>query len=190
MLAETKAALPALQVLASTPASRDDIMQILGRRFAIYPQPDRSDGEWASWWSDYTDALEGIPAPAIDAGMAAYVSLPDSEFFPKPGKLAALAKSTPNEAALALRRARAAVENADHQERIEKYWVAPEPEPVRRPLTKEEIERDQAAVRELARNLASVLKAPESQRAKPRPNYGKTDDTGITPELRKIMASK
>lgn len=80
---------------AMRPASVDQIKSIIGSRFALFPQPERSDGEWDAWWADYIASLDDIPPASIEAGMAAWVRSIDAEFMPKPGKLRELAKATP-----------------------------------------------------------------------------------------------
>jgi len=81
---------------ALRPATEDQIKAIVSSRFPLFPQPIRNDQEWAAWWADYFDALSGLTAPAIEAGMAAWVKSIDAEFICKPGKLLDLAKNTPN----------------------------------------------------------------------------------------------
>lgn len=88
--AEVKAALPAIMDRVrggGTAAVRD----VIGRRLVTFPQPDRSDAEWAAWWADYYDALEDVPAAALEGGMKAWVQKSDAQFMPKPGELRALA---------------------------------------------------------------------------------------------------
>lgn len=89
-------ALPALRQEALKPATEAEIRSIIGPRFALFPQPQRSDGEWAAWWAEYFDALDGLTAPAIEAGMAAWVKSPEAEWMVKPGKLRELATTTPH----------------------------------------------------------------------------------------------
>jgi hypothetical protein len=110
MLAEARQALPVLKARATAPASREVIMETIARRFSLFTQPPRSESEWTAWWGDYFEALEGITAGAVEAAMAAWVKLPDSEFMPKPGKLRELAQMTPNRDVKAYTRARAAVD--------------------------------------------------------------------------------
>lgn len=88
--------MPGLRAEALKPATTDQIKAIIGQRFALFPQPARNDGEWAAWWADYIDALEGLTPFAIEAGMAAWVRDPEAEFLCKPGKLADLARTAPN----------------------------------------------------------------------------------------------
>lgn len=93
---EARMARPALRQEALKPATQDEIRAIIGPRFALFPQPQRTDGEWAAWWAEYFDALEGLTPYAVEAGMAAWVKSPEAEFMAKPGKLRELATTTPN----------------------------------------------------------------------------------------------
>lgn len=88
--AECKAALPAIMDRIKG-CGMVGVRDVIGRRFATYPQPDRSDMEWAAWWADYCDALEDVPYEALEGGMRAWVQKPESQFMPKPGELRALA---------------------------------------------------------------------------------------------------
>lgn len=95
LLDEVKAVLPALQTVATAPAGTDGVKAVVGRRFALYPQPARSEAEAAAWWSEYYDALSEVSLASLEAGMRAYVADPSSEFMPKPGKLRELAFTAP-----------------------------------------------------------------------------------------------
>jgi hypothetical protein len=57
---------------------------------SVYGVQDKSEAEWGAFWGIYVEALSGFPATAIREGVKAYIALPDSEFFPKPGKLRSL----------------------------------------------------------------------------------------------------
>lgn len=110
--AEVTAALPALMAArdaSMVPAAPTDVFAIIGRRFATYPQPERSDAEWAAFWDDYYDALQGVPLEALGAAMRAWVKT-DEQFLPKPGQLRKLADAQPNPALIAAHRARLAAE--------------------------------------------------------------------------------
>lgn len=80
---------------ARRPATEEQIRDIVGSRFALFPQPERTDEEWAVWWAEYIGALEDLTPAAIEAGMKAWVRSIDAEFMPKPGKLRELAKTAP-----------------------------------------------------------------------------------------------
>lgn len=66
------------------------VIKALAPLVTLYGVSDRSEGEWTAFWRFYIDALEGSPIEALKAGVADYVALPKSEFFPKPGPLKAL----------------------------------------------------------------------------------------------------
>lgn len=126
LVAEARAALPALQSLASWPAGDHGVKLVIGKRFAIYPQPVRLDGEWTAWWAEYFTVLSDTPLAALEAGMRAYVALPDSEFMPKPGRLRELARKAPCRAIQRYNQARRAVALAASAptERVDRETVA------------------------------------------------------------------
>jgi len=99
-----------LRARATQPAGEVGVREVIGRRFAMFPQPDRTDAEWASWWADHFDVLADLSVGALEAAMQAWVKLPDAEFLPKPGKLRELALTTPSRAVGAYQRAKAAME--------------------------------------------------------------------------------
>lgn len=107
-------AMPALRQAALRKATHAEIRDIIGTRFATFPQPERDAGETAAFWADYYGALEGLTAAQIEGGMKAWVADPASEFLPKPGKLADLGRKSdqPGRWTRAYNRARAAVEMA------------------------------------------------------------------------------
>lgn len=167
--------LPALRALSTTPASREAVMQILGRRFALYPQPERTDGEWVEWWDDYLEALDGLAEPAIEAGMAAYVKLPDSEFFPKPGRVRELAKMTPNAAAMAYHTADVLLGGAE----------PPAPRPS---MSEEQMRASREAVRRMCAETVEALTKPKPTPPPLPPIQAKVDETGVSDELRAVLA--
>ena len=113
LMDEARSHLPALRQAATIPAGAAGIRTIIGKRFALYPQPERGEGEWAAWWADYVDALSDISPSALEAGMKAWVGKPDSAFLPKPGELRRLAQQTPNALALAIGTIERAINRAD-----------------------------------------------------------------------------
>lgn len=94
---EARRAIPALRAAALAPATTEQITATISQRFVLFPQPQRNAQEWASWWADYFDALSDLSAPAVEAGMAAWVKSPEAEWMCKPGKLRELAQKTPND---------------------------------------------------------------------------------------------
>lgn len=105
--------MPMLRQEALRPATPEEIMLIVKSREQIFGdlRMERSEVEWTAFWADYFEALNGLTAASIETGMVAYIALPDSEWAPKPGKLAHLAKTTPTcgRFTRAYNRARAAV---------------------------------------------------------------------------------
>lgn len=182
LLAEVTKALPALRQEATQPASEAEIIRILSQRFALYPQPDRTDGEWAAWWADYTNALDDLPPSAIEAGMAEYVKGSDSEFFPKPGRIRELAKTSPNRMAMAVEAARNAIRHAEVLEHAKQRSEAPTA-----PQTEADKDRVRAMLAEFARQMAE--KAPKPKPAPP-PVSGPVDEQGLTQLMRQRLAER
>lgn len=174
MLAEVEQALPELRREATRAATRAEIMAVLSQRFAVYPQPERTDGEWSAWWGDYVNALDDLPPSAIEAGMAAYVKGPDSEFFPKPGKIRELAKTSPNRLAAAVQTGQRAIACA--QGRRQEAAPVAEPAPT-------------ASVAELMADFAKQMAARNPAPTPTRPPVsGPVDGSGITQAMRDRMA--
>lgn len=113
MVEEARAVLPVLLAAARQPAGLEGVQDVLGRRFVTYPQPSRSEGEWAAWWDDYHEVLKDVPWSDLDAAMVEYMKGADADFMPKPGKLLALAQGIRSKAWIAHAKARAIVEDAD-----------------------------------------------------------------------------
>lgn len=110
---EARAALPALRALVTAPAGPEGVKQVVATRFALYPQPARTEGEWAAWWADYFHVLAELPLVGLEAGMRMWIATPTSEFLPKPGQLRDLARLAPSRAIARYERARQAVRLAD-----------------------------------------------------------------------------
>ncbi len=94
---EVIAALPALMAdrdAALTKTSPDDLQRILAKALVIYPVPDRSPQEWATWWRVYHDVLADVPRRAVAQALDQWIRSP-AGFFPKPGELRDLALKIP-----------------------------------------------------------------------------------------------
>jgi hypothetical protein len=180
LLAEAERALPALRRDAAWGASAAEIMAVLAPRFALYPQPDRSEGEWEAWWADYTHALDDVPPAAIEAAMAEYVKLPDSEFFPKPGKLRELARTVPNALTRAVQTAQRAIDAAQNRPAEHHADHAQSAEPVDR-------DKVQAMLRDFHQKLEANKPPPKPERP---PISGPVDERGLTQAMRDHMAQK
>lgn len=156
---------------------------MIGRRFVLYPQPERSEAEWEAWWADYTAPLKDLPLAALEHAMAAHVASPDAEFLPKPGKLRAVALSAKYPAAVAYARSARAVAIADQaaQRRREPPKLNTLPEG----------HKDREAVKTMMAEFRATMAARSVKEAAARPairpTHGKTDETGITPQLRALM---
>lgn len=166
MLAEAKQALPALKADASRPAGKDGVKRVVGRRMALYPPQSMSDAAWAAWWADYCDTLGDLPEAVLDAGMRTWINAPDSAFLPKPGPLRALALSSRAPAIIAYERAKAAT-------------ASPPPPEMVTPASREDVQRMLAEYR-------ARLPTPPEPPKRP-PTHGKTDETGLTAEMRERL---
>ncbi len=170
LLAEAEARLPALHHTATAKAGREGVKAVIGRRFALYPQPQRSDGEWAAWWSDYFDVLEDVALASLEAAMRAHVADPESEFMPKPGRLRELAFLTPCRSLQRYQRAKAAVALANAPQRL----AGPPPE-------------DSAKVREMLAEFQAKSMPREASKPVLPSISGKPDEGGLTPQMRDLM---
>lgn len=171
LIAQARAALPALKAVAEAKAGEDGVKAVIGRRLALYPQPQRTEGEWDAWWSDYFDVLADVSLASLEAGMRAYVADPSSEFMPKPGRLRELAFSAPCRSLSRYYRATMAVQAAEEKPAIAGPRVAPE---------------------EVASMLAEVnagLKTTEPRTALPS-IAGEVDEGGLTQAMRDLMARR
>lgn len=175
--AEARSALPRVEEIARRPAGEAGVRAVVGRRFALYPQADRSDAEWAAWWEDYYDALADLPMVALEAAMAAYVRDPASEFLPKPGKLRDLAMRQPNQTMELHDRLRV-LANYRRPEPSNAVYEIPAPQ-------LRNVESDRAKIREMMADFRRPERAP--QRRDFPATHGRVDAGGITPELRAIM---
>lgn len=171
--AEAVCNLPVLKAAAHQKAGREGVMEVIGKRFALYPQPNRSEGEWAAWWADYVDVLADLPWHALEAGMAAYVRDGKSEFMPKPGKLRDLAMTTPARVALAYNRAKkvAELEAPKRFEPLPNYEL---PKVDVKTMAAEYEKKASRPIQRAATNLPSIA--------------GKTDEGGLTPQMRALLA--
>lgn len=170
LIAEARALLPELQRVATAKAGEDGVRRVIAKRFELYPQPHRTDEQWAAWWSDYYDALADVSLASLEAGMRAYVADPGSEFMPKPGKLRELAFSAPCRSLGRYYRAKRAVQIADEPP----VMIAPPADP--------------AQVKALLAEFQAVVAKPVKP---PLPSIaGKPDAGGITPEMRALIARR
>lgn len=182
LLGEAENLLGDLLGKAREPAGGEGVKQVIGRRFALYPQPDRSDGEWGAWWADYCDVLEDLPKGALEAAMRSWVGSADAEFLPKPGKLREIALTSRTQEGTMYDTARQALRMLPPNQAPDiGETSAPDPIPS---------EADKARVKKWAKEFVEAVRDKHPKAAKIRPNYGKTDATGITPELRALIATQ
>lgn len=186
--AEAIANLPVLRAAARQKAGRAGVMEVIGKRFALYPQPNRSEGEWAAWWSDYVEVLGDIPWHSLEAGMAAYVADPKSEFMPKPGKLRELALTTPARVAVAYERANKVAELNRPRP------VYAEPTEEERKASQARADAEHAEIRKMADDLLKTFKVKTlgepAQRSSLPSTAGKPDEGGLTPAMRALLAKR
>lgn len=166
--------LPVLKAAATQKAGDEGVRDVIGRRFALYQQPQRSDGEWAAWWADYYDTLADVPWQALETAMAAWVADPKSEFLPKPGKLREMAMTTPFRAAKHFGRAQKALTAIAAPDR-----PAPTPQQV------EAVRR--MAAEATRRMVAASLAGRERLKVTPANTAGKPDETGLTPAMKAVI---
>ncbi len=98
-------AIPALQDRCR-PCGDKAVIATLSPMLTLYGVSDRSAAEWRMFWTFYLELLAGLPLESVQAGVRAYVSAPDSNFFPKPGPLLALCQAAVIPSIMALGRAR------------------------------------------------------------------------------------
>lgn len=175
MLAEVQRALPSIEVLATFPAGPSGVRRVLAPALVLF-RLDMSEGEWGVWWKTYIELLEDLPETALEAGLKAHLRSPDAEFMPKPGKLRELALTTANTAAQMLERARGALRRAH----IAEEHRGP-------PVSREQVDRMLAGYRQ---NVAERKAMEAALRPQPPNTAGRPDETGITPELRAVMAQR
>lgn len=112
LVGQTQVALPLLRTLALQAAGPAGVIEAVTKAFPIYPQPSRTDEEWAAFWDAYVALCGTIPLSALKAAMLAHMAGPKREFLPKPGDLAELALKTQTPEALAYATALNALELA------------------------------------------------------------------------------
>ena len=180
-MAEARQAMPALRAEALRPATHDQIKAVISTRFALFPQPQRNSQEWAAWWADYFDALDGLTPFAVEAGMAAWVRSADAEFMCKPGKLRELATTVPNDNRWAKAHKRAADATRE---------PLPPPEPPK-PIDRPPPEEVAAVMADFHKVMADKdpLAKMKSKFQRPSP-CARVDETGVSPEMRALLQQR
>jgi hypothetical protein len=171
---EATMALPALKAFAMRPAGPDGVRAVVGQRFATFSPPNLSDGEWEAWWSDFEAVCGDLTEERLEAGMLAYIKT-GAQFLPKPGELRQHALA---HAAGKWERAYAIAGTAARQAYQETKPA--QPPPAARP-TREEMSAMMADFQ--AKMQAKDPWANRKTAHRPTPS-AKTDDTGISPEMR------
>lgn len=188
MLAEAQDAYPAYHAAVKAPSGLDGVRRVIGSRFALFPQPQRDDAEFAAWWADYIDALEDVPEHALEAGMRVWIKR-GGQFMPKPGELRELAMTTPSPKVDALNRLRQAMT----------FSTIPKG-PVLQYRSREEIEAEAGKIAEgqrlnrervlsMAQETMAALKPAERERpVRPAISAQVDPATGVSPELKALVA--
>lgn len=116
--AECERQLPVINRMAE-PATSDEIMAILVREAPTYGVLAKHGAEWAALFGAYLDALEGMPAAAIEEGFIrwnrgeGHKDLAMGGFYPKPAQLYQLAEIGRRALKMAAYRARLAMEHVE-----------------------------------------------------------------------------
>lgn len=193
LLAEAKAALPAIRDNATAPAGPAGVAKVLSSLFVTYLQPQRSEAEWATFWADYNTVLAGCSLSSLEAAKGACLHNGKFEFLPKPGKFLELARMTENRAVRAYDRARQAVEFQEPvtRETISAEQMAEVLAPIgRRPAEKTPAEKE--AVRAAMRRFIEQDDA-RRDREKAALRISGPDvkapqvENGITPQMRALL---
>lgn len=101
--------MPQFHNRATLPAGITGLKAVLDPAFQIYPQPERTERQWAGWFSLYVDACGDLPTAALAAAMRAWVHSPESGKLPLPGQLRDAALKAEVPAVQALEKARAVI---------------------------------------------------------------------------------
>ena len=185
LLAEAVSVLPALKAVAEHRAGADGVRRVIAKRFPTYPQPQRTDEEWADWWADYMETLEDVSLASLEAAMRAYVAMPGSEFMPKPGRLRELAFLTPCRALQRFQRAKRAVQISCEQPEPR------DPTPEERTQAARTAEENAEAIRKIAAEFKAKSLSEATALRPPLPYIGGIpDERGITPQMRELMARR
>ena len=185
-----------MKVRATAPATPDEIKFLVGQRFVTFPQPERSEGEWAAFWEDHFAVLADVTASALEAAMDVIRMDPKLEFLPKPAKIRQIALMTPNRAVRAYERCRAAVEyqapSTPHPADSDPAYVDPSVRALLQPA-KPRAEPSAADKARVKAQLAEFIAKDEARKASTKSlggglpsTAGRPDHTGITPELRAL----
>lgn len=179
---EAEDVMPALKTAALRPATRDEIERIIGQRFELFPQPKRDAGQWAAWWADYVEVLDGLTPFAIEAGMAAWVRSPEAEFMVKPGKLAELAKTAPSQNRWAKAYYRAERATAP----IRDFTDPPQPKSPTPATDRPSPEAVAALMAEFHKVMQDKDPIAKMQLKRKPPPCAKVDETGVSAEMREL----
>lgn len=170
-----------IERFAKDPAGEEGVKRVVGSRFMLFPQPERTREQEGFWWADYVDALHEQPEHTLEAGMKAWIKS-GAQFMPKPGQLLELALISPSPVVRAVARLRKVLER---RPAAEIPWTQ---KPRELPS-----EADKAEVRRMAADFTARTMPKETDRPKERAHYGRppeVDEAGITPQMREAMARR
>jgi hypothetical protein len=173
MVEQVQGHLERLKREASEPAGEEGIRRVILAYTEVYPQPERSQGQWAMFWAPYVESLADVPLPALEMGMRVWAAMPDSEFLPKPGKLRELARTVANPAVtayyIAMKAIRAAEERAliDARPQLARHEILALPQIAARAIPSE---ASRQSVRNMAAQFAEHVQASKPERAALPPN--------------------
>jgi hypothetical protein len=191
LAAEARQQIVRVGMLVRKPATREEILQIVGSRFSTFPQPQRGEAEWAAWWSDYFQTLSDVSAESLELGMRAAIARADTEFLPKPGQLRALAIRQLTPGARAVNLMRRGIEAAEERERAayrgDFRLEAPQMRRVKTPEDRETVRqmRDELVRGHATRNAERAAAPPMAGLFPPRPT-----DRGLTAEMRDLLEAQ
>jgi hypothetical protein len=174
---EARAALPALRAVAGRRAGEEGVYAVVSRRFGTLGKPSLSEEEWRNWWADYYDVCADLPLASLEAGMRAWVANPEAQFIPKPGKLRELAETAPSLTLRRYQRALRALQVADGQGGDDTPRIS---DPGQSEIVR----------RMLAECQAGLKAKGQAKLQHPTPRPVRTDEKGVTEEMRALMARR
>jgi len=168
--AEARAIAPRLMARAAS-AGPATVRRVLAPLVLVYGVGEAAKAP--QFWQAY-DVLADLPEEALRKGVDDYLAQPDSQFFPKPGPLRALC----DRHAEPIRRA---------AYRASRAAALEPPKPKREPT---QDERAQVAAMLASFKAQVAQKSPEAVKPVLPSIAGKPDETGITPEMRRLIARR
>lgn len=182
LMREAEEKIPEMRRAALRPATAEEVRTIIGSRFALFPQPQRSEGMAAAFWADYCEALSDLTPAQIEGGMKAHIADPEAEFLPKPGRLAELARKsfTPGRWTRAINRVTAA-----------QRAIAANAPPIPAPEKAKGLSPSRDEMEAIMADFHAKMRAkepPAPQKRRPAPPCGKpAPGSAMTPEMAALL---